>query len=180
MASVHRKRLHVAGWTVLSAAAAITTLTSTAAPAVAQPISIPGLGIIEVPDGLPFLGDPPASSPPVSKTTGERAVEVARSKLGAQYSMGGTGPDSFDCSGLVQWSYRQEGIELPRTSYEQLGAGAPVASDDLQLGDLVFFYGGDHTGLYAGDETVIHASTYGRGVEISPISTMPLIGARRF
>jgi cell wall-associated NlpC family hydrolase len=77
------------------------------------------------------------------KTTGEVAVDAVRSKLGSRCSSGGTGPDAFDCSGLVQWSY-------------------------------------GHSGRYAGDGTIIHASTYGGGVELAPVSSMPVAGARRF
>jgi cell wall-associated NlpC family hydrolase len=144
-----------------------------------------------VPPGLPpdFIWPPPFAVPglPIpgifpapKKTAGEIAAEAARSKLGAEYDFGATGPDAFDCSGLVVWSYEQAGVELPRTSYEQLTAGIPVALDDLRLGDLVSFYDGDHSALYAGDGQVIHASTSARGVVLSPIGEMPVTAARRF
>ncbi|ATL71515.1 C40 family peptidase [Nocardia terpenica] len=129
---------------------------------------------------LMFPAPPQQSAPPAPKTTGEVAVEAAESKLGSSYSYGSAGPDSFDCSGLVQWSYEQAGVELPRTSYEQLDAGTPVGMDDLQPGDLVSFYGGEHSALYAGDGKVVHAATSGTGVVMSPISDMPVSGARRF
>nr|WP_067785502.1 C40 family peptidase [Nocardia amikacinitolerans] len=111
---------------------------------------------------------------------GEVAVEAARGKIGSNYSMGATGPDAFDCSGLVQWSYEQAGVDVPRTSYQQLSSGTPVSQDELEPGDMVSFYGGGHSGLYAGDGQVIHASTYGTGVVMSPISSMPYAGARRY
>lgn len=114
------------------------------------------------------------------KTTGERAVEAARSKLGAAYRYGSAGPDAFDCSGLVQWSYGQAGVDVPRTSYGQLESGTPVPLDDLQPGDMVSFYNGEHSALYAGNGQVIHAATEGEGVRMSPISAMPVAGARRF
>ncbi|MBF6212981.1 C40 family peptidase [Nocardia puris] len=162
-----------------------------AAPASAQPVTIPGIGTFEVPDGLPIpaeipglqLGTPPGTPPPFvapQKTLGEVALDAARTKLGAPYVYGAAGPNAFDCSGLVQWAYRQAGMELPRTSGAQLSAGSPVSLDSLQPGDLVSFYGGGHSGLYAGDGNVIHASTSGTPVMIAPISSMPFAGARRF
>ncbi|WP_245721517.1 C40 family peptidase [Nocardia crassostreae] len=153
-------------------------------------VTVDGLGVFSVPNSLPPLaGIPgvtdaatitPAPAPAAPKTTGERAVEAAYSKLGAGYSSGGSGPDAFDCSGFVQWSYAQAGVDLPRTSYSQLNAGTPVSMDELQPGDLVSFYGGGHSALYVGDGQVIHASTYGSGVRVSPIENMPVSGARRF
>ncbi|WP_408637826.1 C40 family peptidase [Nocardia bovistercoris] len=129
---------------------------------------------------LPTGPIPREFMPPPVKTSGEVAVEAARGKLGSDYNMGSTGPDVFDCSGLVQWSYDQAGVELPRTSYDQLTAGVPVSRDDLRPGDLVSFYGGGHSALYAGDGKVIHASTYGVGVTESDLDSMPFSGARRF
>ncbi|MCC3315973.1 Probable endopeptidase cgR_2070 precursor [Nocardia africana] len=114
------------------------------------------------------------------KSVGERALEAAESKIGSAYRSGAAGPDDFDCSGLVQWAYRQVGVDLPRTSYDQLSAGTPVDLDALQPGDLVSFYGGGHSALYAGDGAVVHAATSGEGVIRSAIAQMPVTGARRF
>uniref|UniRef100_UPI003570EF93 C40 family peptidase n=2 Tax=Nocardia vinacea TaxID=96468 RepID=UPI003570EF93 len=155
--------------------------------------TIPGTGITVPADmfrgeiaylsGL--LGIKPPISPPApavapERTHGAIAVDAARGKVGTGYSMGATGPDAFDCSGLVQWSYKQAGVKVPRTSYEQLSAGTPVARDELEPGDVVSFYDGGHSALYAGDGKVIHASTYGTGVIMSPMSSMPYAGARRY
>ncbi|GAA5089015.1 C40 family peptidase [Nocardia iowensis] len=131
--------------------------------------------------GVPGFRSPAPVLPRVApeKTTGEVAVEAARAKLGAGYA-NSAGPDAFDCSGLVKWSYEQAGVSVPRTSYDQLAAGTPVAEEDLRPGDLVSFYGGGHSALYAGDGKVIHASTYGTGVTESPMTSMPYAGARRF
>ncbi|WP_245717556.1 C40 family peptidase [Nocardia jejuensis] len=163
----------------------------TAATSDSRSVSIAGVGEFLVPNGIPALtGIPgltdsaavPAPMPGVTpqKTHGQRAVEAARSKLGANYRTGGAGPDSFDCSGFVQWSYREAGVDLPRTSYSQLEAGTPVPLDELEPGDLVSYYGGGHSALYAGEGQVIHASTYGSGVKMSPVDNMPVTGARRF
>ncbi|MEU4345207.1 C40 family peptidase [Nocardia sp. NPDC023852] len=160
-----------------------------ATPASAQPVTIPGVGTIEVPNeiqipqGIPGLQLPaPAPLPFFAPKTsaGEVALDAAMSKVGAPYVYGAAGPDAFDCSGLVQWSYRQAGMELPRTSGAQLASGAPVSLDDLQRGDVVSFYGGGHSGLYAGDGNIVHASTSGTPVQVAPISSMPVAGARRY
>jgi cell wall-associated NlpC family hydrolase len=147
------------------------------------PFPVP-LPRIELPflTGIPEIDRAVPAAPAVTpkKTTGEVAIEAARSKLGADYIMGSTGPDSFDCSGLVQWSYEQAGVEVPRTSYDQLAAGTPVSMDELEPGDLVSFYGGGHSALYAGDGQVIHAATEGIGVTMTPISQMPVTGTCRF
>ncbi|MTE15527.1 hydrolase [Nocardia sp. CT2-14] len=153
-------------------------------------VMVAGLGTVTVPadlprlTGVPGVTDPAPGPAPVPaampKKAGERAIEAARTKLGASYSAGGDGPDSFDCSGLVQWSYREAGVDVPRTSYSQLAAGTPVSLDELEPGDLVSYYGGSHSALYLGDGEVIHASDYGSGVKISPLTTMPVAGARRF
>lgn len=163
-----------------------------AAPASAQPVTIPGVGTFDVPNEIPIpaeipglqLGTPPGGAPlpfvAPQKTLGEVALDAAMSKLGAPYVYGAAGPNAFDCSGLVQWSYRQAGMELPRTSGAQLASGTPVSLNDLQPGDLVSFYGGGHSGLYAGDGNIIHASTSGTPVMIASMDSMPVAGARRF
>lgn len=159
-----------------------------AAPAMAAPITIPGIGTFEIPDipGLPPLpteipglpGIPAPAAPQV--TPAAKAVQAAESKIGSPYVYGASGPDSFDCSGLVQWAYKQAGISLPRTSYDQAAAGVPVSEADLQPGDVVSFYGGSHSGIYAGGGNVIHASTSGVPVKVAPVSSMPFDGARRY
>lgn len=160
-----------------------------AAPASAQPVTIPGVGTFEVPNeipipqGIPGIELPGAPALPFmapKKTVGDIALDAAMSKLGAPYVYGAAGPNAFDCSGLVKWSYEQAGMDLPRTSGAQLASGSPVSLDDLQPGDVVSFYGGGHSGLYAGDGNVIHASTSGTPVQIASMSSMPFAGARRF
>lgn len=156
---------------------------------ISVPEAPPGIEI-PLPDTLPRIELPFLSGIPgfeilepvvtPKKSTGEVAVDAALGKLGAGYGSGSDGPDSFDCSGLVQWSYEQAGVEVPRTSYGQLAAGTPVELDELRPGDLVSFYGGGHSALYAGDGKVVHASTHGTGVVLSEMSEMPVCGARRF
>nr|MBA3905308.1 C40 family peptidase [Pseudonocardiales bacterium] len=102
------------------------------------------------------------------------------SSASVRYRWGATGPNAFDCSGLVYWSYRLEGIALPRTSAAMSRIGAPVAKGDLQPGDLVFFYRPvSHVAIYIGNGRVVHASTAGSPVKISALSDMPFTTARR-
>ncbi|WP_439956345.1 C40 family peptidase [Nocardia nova] len=159
-------------------------MVATAGPAHADsPLPAPVVPGIPLPPQLTIPGIFPEihpAPPEPMKSVGERALEAAESKIGSTYRSGAAGPDAFDCSGLVQWAYRQVGVDLPRTSYDQLSAGTPVDLDALQPGDLVSFYGGGHSALYAGDGTVVHAATSGEGVIRSAIAQMPVTGARRF
>jgi len=108
------------------------------------------------------------------------AMNKALSKLGAPYVWGATGPNAFDCSGLVSWSYKQIGVSLPRSSAAQSRVGTPVAKSDLRPGDLVFFYNPvSHVAIYIGNGKVVHASTSGQPVKISELSRMPFNSARR-
>lgn len=106
------------------------------------------------------------------------AVVTAKRLLGAPYLWGGTTPAGFDCSGFVQYAYRQVGISLPRTSRSQFGIGQfipPSRTDLLEPGDLVFFgYGGDstkihHVGMYVGGGVFIHAPGTGDFVKYSSL-----------
>ncbi|MBF6357231.1 C40 family peptidase [Nocardia higoensis] len=164
------------------------------ATASAQPLTIPGVGTFEVPNEIPIPPGIPAVpgiapgpgapfAPPFvapQKALGEVALDAALSKVGSPYVYGAAGPNAFDCSGLVQWAYRQAGRELPRTSGAQLASGAPVSLNDLRPGDVVSFYGGGHSGLYAGNGNVVHAASAGSPVHVAPISSMPFAGARRY
>ncbi|MFN2398577.1 MAG: C40 family peptidase [Gemmatimonadaceae bacterium] len=101
--------------------------------------------------------------------TGQHVVATARQHLGVRYSLGGTTPKAFDCSGLVQFVYAQHGIQLPRTAAQQAGVGVAPYPGDLAPGDLLFFYGGkgaQHIAIYAGNDTLIHASSGARRVKL--------------
>jgi len=109
----------------------------------------------------------------------QAAVNAALSKLGSPYSYGKTGPGTFDCSGLTLWAYGQAGTTIPRTSREQSTFGAAVPRDQLQPGDLVFFYSPvSHVGMYIGDGKMVHAPDTGDVVKISPLQSQ-YSGARR-
>lgn len=87
---------------------------------------------------------------------GAAAVAFARSQIGKPYRWGATGPDRYDCSGLVQASYAHAGLKLPRTSYQMLSYGTKVGKDALQVGDLVWPDLG-HVQLYSGGGMVVEA-----------------------
>jgi cell wall-associated NlpC family hydrolase len=93
------------------------------------------------------------------------AISAARSKIGAPYAYGATGPSSFDCSGLTQWAFKQAGISLSRTSFAQYGQGTSVSKSNVQAGDLVFFStagaGASHVGIATSSSTVISATSHG-------------------
>jgi cell wall-associated NlpC family hydrolase len=109
-----------------------------------------------------------------------QAVSYAYRKLGSPYVWGASGPDAFDCSGLVQAAYRSAGVSLPRTSYAQIDAGRRVPRSELLPGDLVFFYSGiSHVGIYVGDGRMIHAPNPSAPVRLAPVDEMPFAGATR-
>lgn len=92
---------------------------------------------------------------------GAQAAGLARDQLGKQYQWGASGPDKFDCSGLVMYVYSELGVPLPRVSREQASAGVHIDRPNLQPGDLVFFkLNGsriDHVGIYVGRNDFVHA-----------------------
>ena len=93
------------------------------------------------------------------------AVAAAQAKVGSRYAAGATGPSSFDCSGLVQYAFRQAGISLPRSSFAQYGVGTSVPKSGIQAGDIVFFNtngpGASHDGIATGPTTAISATSHG-------------------
>jgi cell wall-associated NlpC family hydrolase len=108
------------------------------------------------------------------------AFAAAKTKIGSTYVWGATGPNEFDCSGFMMWSYEQAGYQLGRDTYSQMADGTPVHSvSDLQVGDLVFFNAGEHVGMYAGNGVVLHAPHTGAYVRFESISTIGSIYAMR-
>ena len=104
-------------------------------------------------------------------TVGQRAVDYARRFLGVPYRYGGSTPSTgFDCSGFVRFVYERFGIELPHSSYADFGLGRRVPRSALQPGDLVFFHGVGHVGMYVGSGRFIHAPHSGTRVEISSLA----------
>jgi len=115
---------------------------------------------------------------------GERAAQIALKAVGVRYRWGGESPSSgFDCSGLVRWAYGRVGIELPHNSYALYSEGRRVAEARLEPGDVLFFEGLGHVGLYLGRGRMVHAPQTGRDVEVIRLGSSGyggrLIGARR-
>ncbi|MDX3094128.1 NlpC/P60 family protein [Streptomyces sp. ME19-03-3] len=109
-----------------------------------------------------------------------KAIEFARAQMGKPYVYGATGPNSYDCSGLTQAAWNAAGVSIPRTTYDQVDFGSRVSADQLQPGDLVFFYSDiTHVGLYIGGGQMIHAPHTGTVVKIAPITEMPVYGYAR-
>jgi cell wall-associated NlpC family hydrolase len=130
------------------------------------------------------VATPAASQPSIAAPASHYGgvVGVAMQYLGTPYVWGGASPSGFDCSGLVMYAYAQVGVSLPHSSYAQYGAGVPVSYGDLQPGDLVFFDGLGHVGIYVGGGNFIHAPHTGDVVKISSLSgwyASSYVGARR-
>ena len=128
-------------------------------------------------------------APPVNNTNAASAVvNMAYSKLGSPYVWGAEGPNTFDCSGLTSYVFRNAaGVSLPRTSGSQYGVGTSVSKANLQPGDLVFFSTGgggiSHVGIYVGGGEMIHAPQTGDVVKVSNINSSywqnTYVGAKR-
>jgi peptidoglycan DL-endopeptidase CwlO len=121
---------------------------------------------------------------PTPLTTGERAARLALDEVGVPYRYGGESPATgFDCSGLVRWAYGRVGIDLPHSSYALYGEGRRVSGSNLEPGDILFFEGLGHVGLYLGRGRMVHAPQTGRNVEVVRLPSTNygtrLIGARR-
>ncbi len=115
-----------------------------------------------------------------SVSLGLRAVQTANHLTGVPYRWGGASPAGFDCSGLVQYVYAKIGIRLPHHAASQYGHGRRVARSALRAGDLVFFSGLGHVGIYAGGGKFIHAPRSGTTVRWSRLSSHGrFYGARR-
>ena len=100
----------------------------------------------------------------------KQAIAFARAQLGDPYSYGGTGPNSWDCSGLMQASWRAAGVSLPRVVGPQYSATRHISMSQLQPGDLVFYGDMSHDGMYLGNGKVIHSPRPGKVVEITGLS----------
>jgi cell wall-associated NlpC family hydrolase len=99
-----------------------------------------------------------------------KAVAVAKSQIGDPYRYGGTGPGSFDCSGLVQYSWKKAGVRLPRVASSQFARTRnKVSWRNLKPGDLMFFSGLGHVGMYVGKGKMIHSPRTGERVRIDKL-----------
>lgn len=101
------------------------------------------------------------------RTLGERAAGIALRAVGVPYRWGGTSPGSgFDCSGLVYWAYGKVGVDVPHSSYALAEIGRRIGRSHLKPGDVLFFSGYGHVGLYVGRNRMVHAPRSGKLVEV--------------
>ena len=125
-------------------------------------------------------GQYPNVTIPTANTVGAQALQAAISRLGYPYVWGAAGPTQFDCSGLVMWAYQQVGISLPHYTGSQWNSGVHVARNDLEPGDLVFFFPNiSHVGMYIGNGMMIDAPNFGEDVKVEPIYWSAFVGAVR-
>ncbi|MFG3346768.1 NlpC/P60 family protein [Streptomyces sp. NPDC048018] len=123
---------------------------------------------------------PPSGSGSSYAAKAAEALAFARAQIGKPYVWGATGPSSYDCSGLTQAAWRAAGVDLPRTTWDQVEVGDRIATGDLLPGDLVFFYDDiSHVGIYIGDGKMIHAPKPGAYVREESIYYMPIYGSVR-
>jgi cell wall-associated NlpC family hydrolase len=110
----------------------------------------------------------------------EAAVAEAQRQIGKPYVYGGSGPDSFDCSGLTAWAWRAGGVSLPHSAAAQYNSIPHVSMDALAPGDLIFFGSPiHHVGIYVGNGQMIEASHSGTPVRYSSILRRDTVGAGR-
>ncbi len=138
------------------------------------------------PSQAPAPSSSPPAPPPVTPAPApvaySEAAAIAARYLGVPYVWGGESPAGFDCSGLVSYVYAQLGVTLPHYTVSQWNATTPIPVSDLEPGDLVFFDGLTHVGIYIGAGQFIHAPHTGTVVQIATLSgywSTHLDGARR-
>ncbi len=138
------------------------------------------------PETEPVIGAAAVSPEGISVAPNARyggVVGIAMQYLGVPYFWGGASPSGFDCSGLILYVYAQVGVSLPHHAASQYNYGVPVSRDELQPGDLVFFHGLGHNGIYIGGGQFVHAPHTGDVVKISSLDdswyASTWVGARR-
>ncbi len=115
-------------------------------------------------------------APPIS-TKGQLIVDTAKKYLGIPYVYGGSSPSGFDCSGLVQYVFKELGVSINRVAADQTAHGTPITKENLQPGDVVFFHNTarystiNHVGIYVGDGNFIHAPQTGDVVKITTLDS---------
>jgi peptidoglycan DL-endopeptidase CwlO len=125
-------------------------------------------------------GSFPLTEIPGGNTVGEQALRWALTRRGYPYVWGAVGPYEFDCSGLVVWSYAKLGIHLDHFTGDLWNEGVHVSRDQLQPGDLVFFYPtASHVGIYIGNGLMVDAPSTGQDVMVQPVMWNVYVGAVR-
>ena len=135
-----------------------------------------------LPSGLPpSLPPAPGSAPAPERDVGSIVVNAALTRLGAPYAWAAAGPDAFDCSGLVVWSFRQAGLALPRSSQALASGGQPVPLDQMRPGDVIsLFPDASHVGIYVGNGRMVHAQFEGQPVIVESLYRAPIHNVRRY
>ncbi|MFF3332462.1 NlpC/P60 family protein [Streptomyces sp. NPDC002888] len=131
------------------------------APPVASVVSAPPVASVA---SAPLVASVPSVAGAVESVyqgKAARALDFTRAQIGKPCVWGANGPTSYDCSSLTQAAWRAAGVALPRSAQEQALTGTAIPLTDLQVGDLVFFHGASHVGLYAGNGMMIHAPSPG-------------------
>jgi cell wall-associated NlpC family hydrolase len=125
-------------------------------------------------------GSYPDITIPGGSSLGAKALDAALTRRGDPYVWGAAGPSEFDCSGLVMWAYEQEGVQLDHYTGDQWNEGEHISRDQLEPGDLVFFYADiSHVGLYLGDGLMVDAPDFGQDVMVQKIDWSIYVGAVR-
>ncbi|MEU6644331.1 C40 family peptidase [Saccharomonospora sp. NPDC046836] len=129
--------------------------------------------------GLADVG--PTVEQPTGNGQSAQVVRFALAQLGKAYAWGATGPDAYDCSGLVLAAYSAAGIGLPRTSTAQSSTGAEISRDEVRAGDLIFYYRPvSHVAIAIDGSRAVHAATFGEPVKVATIDAIgPVSGIRR-
>ncbi|MEU4313505.1 NlpC/P60 family protein [Nocardia sp. NPDC024068] len=165
-------RRGIAGLVLASAVSALA-----AAPGWAQP----GSSATGSSSGSGSLSASGSAGLPLPTSNGLGALAAATSQTGKMYEWGATGPNTWDCSGLVQWAFRQVGVMLPRTTWEQAKVGASVPRYALSPGDVIIINAdASHVGIYAGVGQVLNAYGAGVPVGLTPIDQFHIFSIRRF
>lgn len=139
------------------AATASTTSTSTASSASAKPAKV--------------TRSAKAARAARQQAKAVKAVAVAKKQVGDPYRYGATGPGSFDCSGLVQFAWKKAGVSIPRVTHSQYARiRTKVSWRNLRPGDLMFFHGKGHVGMFVGNGKMIHSPSSGKTVRIEKLS----------
>lgn len=132
-------------------------------------------GVLAACSGPPRAPEPdsratlPPTAPGPADPVRAQVVFTALQMVGVPYRWGGSSPEGFDCSGLVQYAYSNAGLKLPRTAEAQLEASSPVTLENAQAGDLLFFRQDgrtSHVAIYLGEGRFIHAPSTGRQVSL--------------